>query len=190
MAQKNTSTNSVFNDFDAVDGAVREITAKHEAENKIRRSHAIQRVLKWSGIFVIALAIALWIIFMAYRAMNAPYLEKEKIVEESKAKQELKHVTPGIIVENYVKFTRIPIDIPGYGEVVIGREYLNEFSVNPSSQWCYTERTSSSNISKKISLRTKFNNDDSYLDTDFNSLKPLGLTPAMLSKMQSLCRFD
>ena len=140
MAQKNTSPNSVFNDFDAVDGAVREITAKHEAENKIRRSYAFQRVLKWGGIFVIALAIALWIIFMAYRAMNAPYLEIEKVAEESKAKQELKHITNGIIVENFVKFTFIPVELGNYSQVVIGREYKDEFSVNPSSQWCYTKK--------------------------------------------------
>ena len=182
--------NSTLNNYDAVDGAVREITLRHEAENKIRRSHALHRIFKWASIFAIAVAIALWIIFYAYRAMNAPYLDPEKVVNESRAKQELQNVVTGIIVENYVKFTEIPTGFPTFKTVTIGREFLNEFSVNPTNQWCYTNKEALSKITPRVDLASKSDNNTQYYSYNLEQMDEIGLTPIMAQKMQNLCRFD
>ena len=84
----NRNSDSLNNDYDAVDIAVQEIAEKNKAQNKILRSKAWRRFFKYASIFVIALAIAIWIIFLGLRHLNKPYFTNEST--ETKTKQILK----------------------------------------------------------------------------------------------------
>ena len=73
LNKKANISDSINNDFVAVDAAVDEIAQTHGAENAILRSQAWRRFFKWGGIFLIALAISCLIFAQAYWSLNKPY---------------------------------------------------------------------------------------------------------------------
>lgn len=184
------NSDSLNNDYDAVDIAVQEIAEKNKAQNKILRSKAWRRFFKYASIFVIALAIAIWIVFLGLRHLNKPYFTNEST--ETKTKQILKDEfkDPNVIVENFSRFTSIPSGMGiGWDDVIVGRKYTDEFTTKPEHQWCYISRFEFDGTSTRINLKWS-ENGISRLENYNSNLTKLGLSKPEFERLQSYCIFD
>ena len=186
----NRNPDSLNNDYDAVDIAVQEIAEKNKAQNKILRSKAWRRFFKYASMFVIALAIAIWTVFLGLRHLNKPYFTNES--SETKTKQFLKEEfkDPNVIVENFTRFTSIPSGMGiGWGQVVVGRQYKDEFSSKPNEQWCYIEKYEFDGTDTNISLKTK--KGEILKNEIYNqNLNSHGISKKDFNRVQSYCIFD
>ena len=185
LNKKKNISDSINNDFVAVDAAVDEIAQTHGAENAILRSQAWRRFFKWGGIFLIALAISCLIFAQAYWSLNRPY-PKQAATSESADSLKEKYNSENV-VENFVKFTKIEHQFRQFGPVTIGRQYDNERDSLPSSQWCYADLRYSGTVGKQIDLRRS---PISYDVPTNKELVELGISFADYEKLKSYCVFD
>jgi hypothetical protein len=185
LNKKANISDSINNDFVAVDAAVDEIAQTHGAENAILRSQAWRRFFKWGGIFLIALAISCLIFAQAYWSLNKPY---PKYASQKQSTDQLKEkYNSENVVENFVKFTQIDHEYSQLGPVMIGRQYDNERDSIPSSQWCYVELRNFGPIGKQLDLSRTPN---SYDAPSNNELVELGISFSDYEKLKSYCVFD
>ena len=145
---------------------IRDRSNRISARSKRASAESFGLYAKWAAILILALALAVLLIFPGLRIYKQPpepkIITKEKVVVKnepinivvkteksnqssfnnpSKAKSEIERkIGVGKIVENYVKFTRIPFNENGFNFVSIGRGFENENSPFPRKQWCYTNK--------------------------------------------------
>lgn len=186
VASKKPITDSLKNDYEAVDIAVQEISATHQAENRILRGQAWRRFFKWAAIFSIVLAISLYIIMRGYWSLNKPY-PKETVIEQQIVNETLKEkYNSHKVVENYSKFTYIQTEFEHLSGVVIGRKYKNQNYSEPQSQWCYIERRVDEAQRDTLYIR----DDAGYKSPNISTLKKFNLTQNDFNKLKSYCVFD
>ena len=186
LNKKTNISDSVNNDFVAVDAAVDEIAQTRGAENAILRSQAWRRFFKWGGIFLIALAISCLIFAQAYWSLNRPY-PKQAATSESADSLKEKYNSENV-VENFVKFTKIEHQFIQVGPVTIGRQYDNERDSLPSSQWCYVTEGSSNTASRnRLDLADSPNSSPIPTLEDLNKF---GLSFSDYEKLKKYCVFD
>jgi len=186
LNKKTNISDSINNDFVAVDAAVDEIAQTHGAENAILRSQAWRRFFKWGGIFLIALAISCLIFAQAYWSLNKPY---PKYASQKQSTDQLKEkYNSENVVENFVKFTQIDHEYSQLGPVTIGRQYDNERDSIPSSQWCYVTE-GSINAASRNRLELAESPNSSIIPT-LEDLNKFGLNFSDYEKLKSYCVFD
>jgi hypothetical protein len=186
LNKKTNISDSVNNDFVAVDAAVDEIAQTHGAENAILRSQAWRRFFKWGGIFLIALAISCLILAQAYWSLNRPY-PKQVATSESAENLKEKYNSENV-VENFVKFTEITHEYYQVSNVTIGRSYEHENDSKPSRQWCYVN-DGSSNAASRNRLDLAESPSSSPIPT-LEELKKFGLSFSEYEKLKKYCVFD
>ena len=186
LNKKKNISDSVNNDFVAVDAAVDEIAQTHGAENAILRSQAWRRFFKWGGIFLIALAISCLILAQAYWSLNRPY-PKQATTSASADNLKEKYNSENV-VENFVKFTHIEHEFYQVSDVTIGRSYEHENDSKPNRQWCYVNDGSNSDASRnRLDLAGSPNS--SPVPTN-DELKKFGLSFSEYEKLKKYCVFD
>ena len=186
LNRKTNISDSINNDFVAVDAAVDEIAQTHGAENAILRSQAWRRFFKWGGIFLIALAISCLIFAQAYWSLNRPY-PKPAATSESVDYLKEKYNSENV-VENFVKFTEIEHNYYQVGPVMIGRSFEHENDSKPSRQWCYVNDGSYSEASTNRLDLAGSPNPSATPTTE--ELKKFGLNFSDYEKLKSYCVFD
>ena len=186
LNKRTNISDSVNNDFVAVDAAVDEIAQTHGAENAILRSQAWRRFFKWGGIFLIALAISCLIFAQAYWSLNRPY-PKQAATSESADSLKEKYNSENV-VENFVKFTHIEHEYYQVSDVTIGRSYDHENDSKPSSQWRYVTEGSTNVASRnRLNLAASPN---SFPIPTLEDLNKFGLSFSDYEKLKKYCVFD
>jgi hypothetical protein len=93
-------------------------------------------------------------------------------------------------VVNFTIFKRIPLNVAGVSNVVVGMAYADNNAVRPSTQWCYISSPNTDGTSTRVSLGYEDSGQPIETPVTYLIAQKIGMNLSDLQRAQKLCAFE